>query len=267
MWAWTKATNFSSPLKTDVSIDETYCKCSALSIHSLTHTSRAVWYLFWIHLTVEVVGFEANPKSHAKLAEKCQAIPTCHAIDVETTPLPLKREAGQSYLLHAAAGNERTTMELAVHGPTSSLVQVGKLKQKEKAVVPVFRVDQVIQEDVFLFKIDTQGFEHYVLEGASKLFENYAVRQVIFEVDPNLMKGAGTTITQTLSMLQTHGIICFSERNDAPGCAYHGDSAHGFEAQFFSEINKFQGYFSSCWEDFLCINTAKMYPGEIPPMM
>ena len=85
-----------------------------------------------------------------------------------------------SYLINAGAGREKDTLELRLDGPIGTFAEMKTSEHADRAMVPVVRADSIVDEDVFLFKIDTQGFDHYVLEGAKNLFEKHTVRQVIF---------------------------------------------------------------------------------------
>lgn len=218
----------------------------------------------------EVVGFEANPLSFAALKNKCVTMPTkCQAIDdIENHELPLKREVGMSYLINAGAGNKRGHMDLALKGDLGSFAPVKAFENVKKASVPVLRVDSVIDEDVYLFKIDTQGFDHFVLEGATGLFEKHTVRQIITEFEPLEMKALGVNIMETLKMLQQHGMICFSDksfRHNEKHCRYNGDSAEGYSAKYFAESNVGRNRaYAPCWDDLLCINIKKIYSSPIP---
>jgi FkbM family methyltransferase len=225
-------------------------------------------FFYAVDVGFEVVGFEPNPKSFGQIALKCLALPTCEVVDLKKTTFPMNRKPGMSYLINAGAGASNVSMEMSLDGPAGSFVGIAGNADSEKTTVPVFRVDHIINEDVFLFKVDTQGFDHFVLEGASNIFKNHAVRQVIFEVDPYTMSQLGLNIRQSLTMLQTFGMLCFTDRSDNQGCEYLGDSAKGFEALFFENIKVANsGKWAKCWEDFLCLNIEKIYPGAIPPLL
>lgn len=225
----------------------------------------------------EVVGFEANPHTFAALAERCTAISTegthkCEVIrDLSAVKdsLPLRRLPGTSYLIHAGAADQSGEMTLNVKGAVSTLVAVPEGRWQSTATVPLVRIDEVIQEDVWMLKVDTQGFEHRVLQGAEMLFKRHTVRQLIFEVDPFLMSKQQIDVRMTLEMVQhMYGMICFSDRNDNGPCDYMGDSADGFYDKFFTDARPhFRGrVFSQCFEDFLCINTEKLWTGPIVPL-
>mmetsp|Transcript_8309 Transcript_8309/g.20796 ORF Transcript_8309/g.20796 Transcript_8309/m.20796 type:complete len:266 (-) Transcript_8309:124-921(-) len=224
----------------------------------------------------EVVGFEANPGAFAALAERCTAISTegthkCEVIrDLSAVKdsLPLQRAPGTSYLIHAGAADQSGEMTLNVKGAVSTLVAI-EGRFHSTATVPLVRIDEVIQEDVWMLKVDTQGYEHKVLLGAETLFRRHTVRQLIFEVDPLLMSKQQIDVRMTLEMVQhAYGMVCFSDRNDNGPCAYMGDSADGFYDKFFTDIKpRFpSGVFSNCFEDFFCLNVEKLWTGPIVPL-
>lgn len=217
----------------------------------------------------EVVGFEPNPRSFVLLAKKCQEHPNCEVVNLVNTPLPLQRKPFTSYLINAGAGASRTELALSLDSAGTSFVTMDGNLDSPKAKVPVLRIDEVIKENVFMLKIDTQGFDHFVLEGATELFKNFVVRQIVFEVEPYAMSLLGVDIKMTLKMLQNFGIICFSDRNDNEPCTYLGDSADGFNDMYFGEKMELSAskMWAQCWEDFVCLNIAKIYPGEIPPLL
>jgi FkbM family methyltransferase len=226
-------------------------------------------FFYALNQGFEMVGFEPNPVSFKTISAKCNSLDRCEVVDLATVELPLKRKPSHSYLFHAGVGATRTELEISVnpHAPLSTFADLEVNKDGEKAKVPVLPIDLVIDEDVFLFKIDTQGFEHFVLEGAKKLFENHVVRQLIFEMDPYLMNHQGLNIKQTLEMVQEYGMLCFADRNDSQACDYLGDSAEGLNEHYFNNIETVIGQFAKCWDDFLCINIEKEYDGDIPPLL
>ena len=203
----------------------------------------------------EVVGFEANPKTVEILSPKCQAMSNCQVLDLATALLPLQRSPGMSYLIEAGMSNKTGgNLTFYRNGPISSFVQAeGYANNKyPNASVSLFRLDDIIREDVWMLKVDTQGFDHFVLEGARRIFEDYTVRQLIFEVDPYLMHRAGISIEMTLKMLRDYGMICFSSFPEQE-CDYLGDSAEGYKQQVFDTVGQipYKGnLWSSCFDDF-----------------
>jgi len=221
----------------------------------------------------EVIGFEPNPASFSALAGKCAALRNakCRAlVDVSSLSLPLERAPGASYLIHAAAGAEAGELDFFLNGAGSTFnpppsESEAKNNETKWTKVPVVRIDDYIQEDVYLFKTDTQGFDAFVLQGAAKLFRDHVVRQLIFEVDPLNMARNAVTITELMEMIQNYGMLCFTDRNDVtPECEFMGDTVEQFEKVYFSEQNAnvdSDRFWAKCWEDFMCINIEKPYTG------
>jgi FkbM family methyltransferase len=214
----------------------------------------------------EVVGFEPNPVAFPALHEQCNARPTCHVVDLATVALPLKREPGHSYLVNAAVGAEPASLPMTTAGAGSTFRPPSRtIKGSTIVQVPVVRIDDFIQEDVYLFKIDTQGFDHFVLKGAEKLFRDHVVRQIILEVDPLAMSRSNLKISDTLEMIQGYGMACFTARSDLkPNCKYYGDSIEGFEEIYFAKGNMPPKHmWATCWDDFMCVNIDKGWNGPV----
>jgi FkbM family methyltransferase len=215
----------------------------------------------------EVVGFEANPGSFQKLASKCKAIPMCQVIDnIDQVKLPLQREHGTSYLIQGAVGKERGTVDFFPNGPTGTS-SIPKHIPTEKIIqIPVISLDEVIQEDVYILKIDTQGFDYFVLQGARNLFQSFTVRQVITEMDALLLGRNNVKPVDHMSQLHEYGMQCFTARNDmGRGCTYHGDSVNELSEMFLQGISQDTETRNAapCWDDLVCINVAKVYSGAV----
>ena len=244
----------------------------------------------------EVVGFEPNPKSFPRLAKRCRKVhannnshahTNCKVINrsklhamKDQHQLTLKRKTNTSYLINAAAGGQEwQTLQFHMNGAVSSFSAPSKSNQTDEwETVQTVPIDDIIQEDVYLFKIDTQGFDPYVLQGSQQLFHDHVVRELIFEVEPMQMHNNHLSIIDTMQMVQNkYGMVCFTARTDLPKvCSTTGDSGgtqlsdslQDFEAQFFQYNNvkpRDNGYeWSHCWEDFVCVNTHKAYPKPLP---
>ena len=214
----------------------------------------------------EVVGFEPNPQTFPTLAKQCMEKPKCNIVDLEKVTLPLQREPGHSYLINAGAANKKTVLEFSMAQDTSSFVSSKGLSKKKKVDVPVVRVDDIIRDDIYLLKVDTQGYDQFVIEGASEIFKNHVVRQVIVEIDPINLMANNLSVHGFLEVLQSNGMMCFTARSDVTKkkhCRYFGDSVEGFEVVFDGKPGYSQQW-ADCFEDFLCLNTEKIYPGKFP---
>ena len=123
----------------------------------------------------ELVGIEPNPRTFRKLSRRCQknraryciAIPEITAVD-----LPLQRKPGFSYLLNIALGVKRDVLPFYPDGPVGTFLKLNETLGWEQKVknVTVLPLDDIIQENVYLYKIDVQGFESMVLDGSRNLF-------------------------------------------------------------------------------------------------
>ena len=71
---------------------------------------------------------------------------------------------------------------------------------------------------IFLVKLDLQGSEVAALRGATKLLRAQRIAWIYAEFDPNLLRGAGTSSTELLQLLEQHGFAChnFRERSWRP---------------------------------------------------
>lgn len=231
----------------------------------------------------EVVGLEPSPVTFPKLAKQCAAIPNdkCVVInDVHKIALPLSRAEGVSYLINAGAGEVDSEMVLHLNGPMSTFSNFTK-DSKHSQTVPIIRIDKLIQEDVYLLKIDVQGMEQSVLKGAENLFTNHVVRQLIFEVDSKLASSVGVVFLDLVRLVtRDYGMLCFTTRTDFPGISSYG--VHAELAEKFYEAELENCWSSSCvlkqhkrsgpvwwgkFDDFLCINPRKAWSGPVLPQL
>lgn len=60
--------------------------------------------------------------------------------------------------------------------------------EREKIQVDTIRLDEIVQEKINFIKIDVQGFEWQVIDGAKKLIDNNDDIRIIFEFTPQLLK-------------------------------------------------------------------------------
>lgn len=105
-----------------------------------------------------------------------------------------------------------------------------------------------------------------MLAGSSGLFENFIVRQVLFEVDPVLLQRNNVDMMETMIMVQRdYGMMCFTARNDAlENCQHLSDTADAFVKRFSLKKETSattMRFYSECWDDMLCLNVRKAYKG------
>jgi len=224
-------------------------------------------FFYAIQAGFEVVGFEANPGSFENLASKCSEIATCQVIEnIDKVSLPLQRKPGMSYLIQSAVGKERGSVDFYPDGPTGSSAIPKNVDAGRIIKVSVISLDEVIQEDVYLLKIDTQGFDYFVIQGAKNLFRDFTVRQVITEIDALLLGRNNVMPIDHMSLLHSYGMQCFTAKNDqTPDCKYYGESVNELSDMFLQGISKATETHNAapCWDDLVCINVAKVYLGEV----
>ena len=104
-----------------------------------------------------------------------------------------KAVAGSSF----AYGNAGTDIDSAEYKPQ---------------VVRVTTLDSEIDEDVFVLKVDVQGWEPHVFRGALNLLQKRNVTFVIFELAPYTLCEAGFNPMGVVNLLNCLGYVCFDAR-------------------------------------------------------
>lgn len=122
---------------------------------------KGVEFFLAVSKGFEVVGFEPNPTTFRKLSRKCKEIATCMVVEnLKDVQLPLKRKAGASYLIQSALGNASGEIDFFGKGSVSTAVIPNRLRKFRRVVkVPMTTLSEIIQDDVYLLKIDAQGFD------------------------------------------------------------------------------------------------------------
>ncbi|KAJ3225325.1 hypothetical protein HK099_006970 [Clydaea vesicula] len=70
------------------------------------------------------------------------------------------------------------------------------------------RLDEYVRQDIYLLKIDVEGFEAWVMDGATNLFKNYKVQFLMTEIGIGMMKGSGRDPGEYAKFLIKHGFEC-----------------------------------------------------------
>jgi len=140
----------------------------------------------------------------------------------------LKRSKKNSKLIvpeRCAIGNEDKEVTINVTDDTvfSSILKItdyhSKLKPKSRIVktesVKMYRIDSIIdnfidpEEDSILLKIDTQGFEKEVLEGAKNTIKRLKAIKIEIPLT-NIYNNTQFTFYQTIEFLKDHNFIPYS---------------------------------------------------------
>lgn len=156
---------------------------------------------YLVSLAVRCVGregrieaFEPNPETFGKLEAAVRDLDgkrapsiTLHNAAVGAEPgeatihVPAGAQAHQSYRASLAGGDDRIAA----------------------ATVPIVRLDDLAGHHVRLLKIDTEGFEVQVLNGARRLLE--ACDAVLIEINPEALSSVGSRPEQVIAALAGHG--------------------------------------------------------------
>jgi hypothetical protein len=212
-----------------------------------------------------VYGFEANPISCAKLRKTCEAATSYKCVYVNadniTTPLPLIPNGG--YLIEGGAGGKKAIMPMSLSGAGSSLVENAPgVKTPEYKNVTILPVSDVVSTNVYFFKLDVQGFEYEVLQGAKGLFENHVVKTLLMEVYPRGLSNAGTDFLEFLTYIWNDlGMFC-SSSNIGSGAfkVNHPGSLPEF-AEYLKSLSedKVTEVSWGAFDDFHCFNREKIW--------
>lgn len=100
--------------------------------------------------------------------------------------------------------------------------------------IAVETLDDVVgNEDIFLLKTDTQGFEMSVLQGASNLLASGRVSLLLVEFSYGLMKNAGTNPVNLLNFIYDNGFVCtFMAYHTLKRAADGGPNRYGIVPEF-----------------------------------
>lgn len=192
---------------------------------------------------------------------------------------------GFAFLYQAALGNESALLNFTVNGGHSSvsgsgIIPLHRLRYSQNIIVPMLRLDDVIEDDLWLLKLDTQGFESFVLSGARSLFSRFVVAHVFTEFD---LKGTHAALKShhitdemlALKLLHRYGFVCFDVRNgDDPHAAPwalgrdHPNSVKAYYDALYKHdhlatkqrpMPHWRKYGGGTADDWACINVMKVY--------
>lgn len=79
----------------------------------------------------------------------------------------------------------------------------------ETETVGVLRLDDIVDEDIWLLKVDTQGYDCHVLMGAERLLRRRRVEYITLEFAPDVMDTTGCGARELLQYLHDLEYQCF----------------------------------------------------------
>jgi FkbM family methyltransferase len=145
----------------------------------------------------EVHSFEPAPKTFAKLK-----------LNIEASPCT--RRTVMLNRIAVGPRNGVADLQLDPESPATNHVYLeGAERECPVQRVPMTTLDRYCDENgieqIDFLKIDTEGFEPYVLEGAQHCLRNGRIPMILLEVCPSLLERAGSSVTALYDRLLGSG--------------------------------------------------------------
>jgi len=158
----------------------------------------------------EIHTFEPTPPTFERLERNILRSPTTRGI-VKLNPMAVGAIDGFVSLTGEPESPATNHVRLESEGPGSS-----------EFAVPITTLDSYCAEEqikhIEFLKIDTEGFEPYVLAGARSTLQKIRVPCILLEVCPDLLQRAGTSADELYSSLELVGYTPHELQSDGrPG--------------------------------------------------
>ena len=144
-----------------------------------------------------VVSFEPNPWAVERFKRNVALNTDMGLAPIELVDAAIGAEPAELelYSFDLEAGASRATLQpgAVVGGPTAHVT------------VPVTTLDDVVDLEVDVLKIDVEGHELAVLDGARHLLSNAPPRLIVIEVQGNLLVHAGVTPETLVARIESFG--------------------------------------------------------------
>jgi FkbM family methyltransferase len=150
--------------------------------------------LLWLSAAAQnrALAFEASPANHAPLRTN---ITRNHCVD-------------RVEIHESAVGRESGTARFSLGGPgQTGWGGIAPEKSAAETVVPVTTLDQTICGNaiVDVLKIDVEGADTWVLQGAEKLLKERRIHQIYYEQNRGRMKALGVLESEAADFLRSVG--------------------------------------------------------------
>lgn len=185
-------------------------------------------------------------------------------------PLPPNDGHGFAYIFNAGLSDEAGAMTVdAQQHDSYAMASVNEntfSKSWSRGKVPILRLDQALPswvDKIFFLKIDTQGHELKVLNGAISYLQSKSVQYTQYEFSPKLMRTAQSgDPLQLLKYMVALGGVCFDmldpdshhviTRPSAPLDRYFESINSGKNSTHSQAWNNYANDEIGPWDDILC---------------
>jgi FkbM family methyltransferase len=163
----------------------------------------------------KLIGFEPNPGAAEIIQQKVDNILAAKGAQKPGSARVINAGASSepgTMMLHVRTGNESTTKNAGssfAYGESGAATTRGMYTSTP---VRVTTLDAEIDEDVYMLKVDTQGWEPHVFHGALNLLRRHSVRFIVMEIAPYILCEAGWNPMQVAKLLNCLGYMCFDGR-------------------------------------------------------
>lgn len=144
-----------------------------------------------------IFSFEPNPRTYADL---CDNIRLNQAANV--APIQLALGAKQAILPFQTSENSRATAKLARAGDDNTV-------DIQCTTIDLFVQAQLADSKIAFIKVDTEGHEAAVFQGAQVTLASGIVSAIYYEICPPLAEQAGYSATLASEILDSHGYRLF----------------------------------------------------------
>ena len=208
-----------------------------------------------------VLAFEPMPSDVQRFMQTARA----QGVEGRTLQMPTTAPprhwpldgAGQIFLFQACVSNfSGSTTMYSANEMASTIPQDFYANADGRAShdVQTVRLDAIVlDQDIHLLKIDTQGNELAVLHGASRLLAENRINIIELEFWPHGMEAGGVRTLDVLEYLHRHGFLCFDYSRNRHLPPNRASEFEGFVASFDRERD--QGF--GAWEELICFNHRK----------